>query len=104
MDTAPFEQHESAIRGYCRAYPTVFASASNAHQVAEDGTRYIDFSGGAGSLNYGHNNPRMKQAMIEWWGPVIHEYYASTEAAGSAPLSEAATKNATDALGQIKTD
>ena len=29
---------------------------------------------------------------------------ASTEAAGSAPLSEAATKNATDALGQIKTD
>lgn len=29
---------------------------------------------------------------------------ASAEAAGSAPLSEAATKNATDALGQIKTD
>ncbi|MCT1617837.1 phosphate ABC transporter substrate-binding protein PstS [Janibacter hoylei] len=29
---------------------------------------------------------------------------ASTDAAGSAGLSEAATKNATDALGQIKTD
>ncbi|MDN5717191.1 MAG: phosphate ABC transporter substrate-binding protein PstS [Janibacter sp.] len=29
---------------------------------------------------------------------------ASTDAAGSAPLSEAATKAATDALGQIKTD
>ncbi|WP_404374664.1 aspartate aminotransferase family protein [Kytococcus sedentarius] len=66
MDTAPFEQHESAIRGYCRAYPTVFASASNAHQMAEDGTRYIDFFGGAGVLNFGHNNPRMKQAMIEF--------------------------------------
>ena len=27
MDSTIFEQHESEIRGYCRAYPTVFASA-----------------------------------------------------------------------------
>ncbi|MBM7460068.1 AMP-binding protein [Rhodococcus coprophilus] len=27
--------------------------------------------------------PEIKQAMIEWWGPVIHEYYASTEGAGA---------------------
>ncbi|MDL9946075.1 acyl-CoA synthetase [Gordonia sp. ABSL11-1] len=25
----------------------------------------------------------VKRSMIEWWGPVIHEYYASTEAAGA---------------------
>ncbi|WAC55362.1 acyl-CoA synthetase [Gordonia sp. SL306] len=25
----------------------------------------------------------VKRAMIDWWGPVIHEYYASTEAAGA---------------------
>ncbi len=25
----------------------------------------------------------VKRAMIEWWGPVVHEYYASTEAAGA---------------------
>lgn len=24
-------------------------------------------------------SPAMKREMIEWWGPVIHEYYASTE-------------------------
>jgi long-chain acyl-CoA synthetase len=24
--------------------------------------------------------PEVKRAMIEWWGPVIHEYYGSTEA------------------------
>jgi long-chain acyl-CoA synthetase len=24
-------------------------------------------------------SPRTKRAMIEWWGPVIHEYYGSTE-------------------------
>jgi acyl-coenzyme A synthetase/AMP-(fatty) acid ligase len=23
--------------------------------------------------------PQTKQAMIDWWGPVIHEYYGSTE-------------------------
>ncbi|MDN5599941.1 MAG: aspartate aminotransferase family protein [Brachybacterium sp.] len=66
MDTTIFEQHESEIRGYCRAYPTVFASASNARQVDEDGTSYIDFFAGAGVLNFGHNNPAMKEAMIEF--------------------------------------
>ncbi|TCJ95673.1 acyl-CoA synthetase [Nocardia alba] len=25
----------------------------------------------------------VKQAMIDWWGPVLHEYYASTEANGA---------------------
>ncbi len=25
----------------------------------------------------------VKRAMIDWWGPVIHEYYASTEGAGA---------------------
>lgn len=66
MDTTVFEQHESIIRGYSRAYPTVFASASNARQTAEDGTSYIDFFAGAGVLNFGHNNPRMKDAMIQF--------------------------------------
>ena len=66
MDMTPFEQRESEIRGYCRAYPTVFASASNARQVDEDGKSYIDFFSGAGVLNFGHNNPRMKRAMIEF--------------------------------------
>ena len=66
MDTTIFEQHESEIRGYCRAYPTVFASASNARQVDEDGRSFIDFFAGAGVLNFGHNNPRMKEKLIEF--------------------------------------
>ncbi|MHA6758286.1 AMP-binding protein [Streptacidiphilus sp. PAMC 29251] len=24
----------------------------------------------------------VKQAMLDWWGPILHEYYAATEAAG----------------------
>lgn len=26
--------------------------------------------------------PEVKRAMIEWWGPVVHEYYAATESNG----------------------
>lgn len=61
-----FEQWESEIRGYCRLYPTVFKSASNARQTDENGKSYIDFFAGAGVLNFGHNNERMKRAMIDF--------------------------------------
>jgi diaminobutyrate-2-oxoglutarate transaminase len=61
-----FEQWESDIRGYCRLYPTVFTSASNARQTDEQGKSYIDFFAGAGVLNFGHNNPAMKRAMIDF--------------------------------------
>lgn len=61
-----FDQWESEIRGYCRAYPTVFATASNARQVDENGKEYIDFFAGAGVLNFGHNNPHMKEAIIKF--------------------------------------
>lgn len=61
-----FEQWESDIRGYCRSYPTVFKTASNAHQTDEQGKTYLDFFAGAGVLNFGHNNPKMKQAIIEY--------------------------------------
>lgn len=61
-----FEEWESEIRGYCRAYPTVFATASNARQVDEAGKSYIDFFAGAGVLNFGHNNQRMKRALVDF--------------------------------------
>lgn len=61
-----FERWESEVRGYCRAWPTVFASASNARQVDEAGVSYVDFFGGAGVLNFGHNDPRMKRAIIDF--------------------------------------
>lgn len=61
-----FEKWESGIRAYCRAFPTVFASASNARQVDEHGRSFIDFFAGAGVLNFGHNNARMKRALINF--------------------------------------
>lgn len=61
-----FEQHESEIRAYCRAVPTVFKSSSNAKMVDENDKEYIDFFAGAGVLNFGHNNPKMKEALVEF--------------------------------------
>ena len=65
MDT--FEQWESNVRGYARTYPTVFKSASNARLVDEGGKSYLDFFAGAGVLNFGHNNPKMKEAIIDFF-------------------------------------
>ena len=31
----------------------------------------------------------VKQAMIEWWGPIVHEYYSGTETCGITALSAA---------------
>lgn len=61
-----FEERESDIRAYCRVYPVVFEKAENARQTDENGNEYIDFFAGAGVLNFGHNNERMKQAVIEY--------------------------------------
>ena len=61
-----FEQRESEIRGYCRVYPVVFDKAENARQTDENGKEYVDFFAGAGVLNFGHNNERMKKAMIDY--------------------------------------
>jgi diaminobutyrate-2-oxoglutarate transaminase len=61
-----FEQRESEIRAYCRVWPVVFDKATNARQTDESGKQYIDFFAGAGVLNFGHNNPRMKKAMIDY--------------------------------------
>ncbi len=65
-ETTTFEQHESEIRAYCRAVPTVFKSSSNAKMVDENGKEFIDFFAGAGVLNFGHNNPKMKEAIIDF--------------------------------------
>jgi len=63
-DLSVFEQHESEVRGYIRAFPTVFARAVGSRLTAEDGTEYLDFFAGAGTLNYGHNNPAFKPAIL----------------------------------------
>ncbi len=61
-----FEEMESEVRGYVRAFPAVFDTAKGAFLYDEQGNEYIDFFAGAGTLNYGHNNPLISQALIEY--------------------------------------
>jgi diaminobutyrate-2-oxoglutarate transaminase len=57
---------ESEVRGYVRAFPAIFDTAKGSFIFDDQGNRYIDFFAGAGTLNYGHNNPIISQAMIEY--------------------------------------
>ncbi|TQN27755.1 diaminobutyrate aminotransferase [Haloactinospora alba] len=61
-----FERLESEVRGYCRDWPTVFDEARGSHIYDESGTQYLDFFAGAGSLNYGHNNPELKSKLLDY--------------------------------------
>jgi len=61
-----FEQYESAVRSYIRAFPDVFTSAKGHMIQGESGREYIDLFAGAGALNYGHNDDRLKTALIDY--------------------------------------
>ncbi|MFC9895086.1 diaminobutyrate--2-oxoglutarate transaminase [Nocardia sp. NPDC127579] len=61
-----FETLESNVRGYCRSWPTVFDIARGCWLRDEQGREYLDFFAGAGSLNYGHNNPVLKRALLDY--------------------------------------
>ena len=61
-----FEEYESEVRSYCRNFPTVFTTAKGSFLTDEAGREYIDFFCGAGALNYGHNNDRIKQKVIDY--------------------------------------
>ena len=61
-----FGEVESQVRSYCRKFPVEFSKARNSELFAKDGTRYIDFLDVAGSMNYGHNNPYIKKAIMDY--------------------------------------
>ncbi len=61
-----FEKLESEVRSYCRSFPEVFTKARGSFVFSEGGKSYLDFFSGAGTLNYGHNNPRFKRRLIEY--------------------------------------
>lgn len=54
------------MRYYVRSFPTVFTKASGELLWDEDSKSYIDFFSGAGALNYGHNNPLLKDKLVEY--------------------------------------
>ncbi|MEZ8099399.1 diaminobutyrate--2-oxoglutarate transaminase [Vibrio bivalvicida] len=61
-----FDKQESQVRSYCNSFPVVFTKAKGCWLETESGEKYLDFLAGAGSLNYGHNNPIFKQALLNY--------------------------------------
>ncbi|WP_027350367.1 diaminobutyrate--2-oxoglutarate transaminase [Halotalea alkalilenta] len=82
MQTEYFEQIESNVRTYSRSFPTLFTKARGAELETSDGKRYIDFLAGAGTLNYGHNHPVLKEALIRYLSEdnIVHALDMWTEA------------------------
>ncbi|MGI1678056.1 MAG: diaminobutyrate--2-oxoglutarate transaminase [Cellvibrionaceae bacterium] len=61
-----FEEIESEVQSYARAFPRVFNKAQGEYLYDNDGNQYLDFLSGAGTLNYGHNNPIFKEKLVEY--------------------------------------
>lgn len=64
-----FDEIESEVQSYARSFPRVFHKAQGEFLYDTDGNQYLDFLAGAGTLNYGHNNPLFKKKLLEY----IHE-------------------------------
>lgn len=60
------ERLESEVRGYSRGFPTVFTQAKGEHLTDESGRQYLDFFAGAGVLNYGHNDDKLKKVLLDY--------------------------------------
>ncbi len=79
-----FEELESEVRSYCRGWPTVFEGGRGSWLWDTGGRRYLDFFAGAGALNYGHNPPDLKAALLGYLEAdgVVHSLDMSTSAKG----------------------
>jgi diaminobutyrate-2-oxoglutarate transaminase len=65
-DTSIYDRRESQVRSYSRAMPRQFDRAEGVWLHDSKGGRYLDFLSGCSSLNYGHNHPVLKQALIDY--------------------------------------
>jgi len=61
-----FEEIESEVQSYARAFPRIFTRAQGVHMWDQEGNQYLDFLAGAGTLNYGHNNAHFKGALLDY--------------------------------------
>ena len=56
----------SNVRSYARSFSAIFTYARGTELRDVHGKRYLDFLAGAGSLNYGHNNAVLKEALVDY--------------------------------------
>jgi diaminobutyrate-2-oxoglutarate transaminase len=63
---------ESRARSYPRAVPIALEEGRGATVKDADGNTYLDFFGGAGTLNVGHSNPAVARAASEQQEKLVH--------------------------------
>lgn len=61
-----YARRESVVRSYARAMPRQFTRAEGVWMHDSAGGRYLDFLSGCSTLNYGHNHPVLKQALLDY--------------------------------------
>ncbi|MDA0902606.1 MAG: diaminobutyrate--2-oxoglutarate transaminase [Proteobacteria bacterium] len=78
----PSHRLESSVRSYSRSFPFKATKALGSKIYSESGEVYLDFLSGAGSLNYGHNNPKFKDALLQYIeeDSIIHGLDMATKA------------------------
>ncbi|MBQ0754602.1 MAG: diaminobutyrate--2-oxoglutarate transaminase [Gammaproteobacteria bacterium] len=64
--TGVFDRIESEVQSYARSFPVLFSKAKGSYLYDTDGEAYLDFLAGAGTLNYGHNNPVLKEKLLAY--------------------------------------
>ncbi|WP_460353778.1 diaminobutyrate--2-oxoglutarate transaminase [Mycobacterium sp. ZZG] len=79
---AVYSSVESEVRSYCRGWPATMATAQGSWVTDTSGRRYLDFFAGAGALNYGHNNPILKEPLLDYLSSdmIVHSLDMATEA------------------------
>lgn len=65
-------RHRHVPRGVVTAHPIFVERAEGSHVWDADGRRYLDFVGGIGVLNVGHNHPRIVAAVKRQLERVSH--------------------------------
>jgi diaminobutyrate-2-oxoglutarate transaminase len=58
---------ESSVCYYPTAFPDVFDRAEGSFMYSRQGKRYIDFYSGSSSVNYGHNPPPLRRALLQYF-------------------------------------
>ncbi len=82
-------RREAAVpRGPYNSTPVFMASAEGATLEDVDGNRYLDFAGGIGCLNVGHNSPRVMSALRDQLEKHLHLCFAVTPYESYIALAE----------------
>ena len=79
--------HDHVPRGVAVAHPALIARAQGTRVWDEAGREYLDFVGGIGVLNVGHNHPRVVAAVREQLGQLTHMCFQVAPYAGYLQLA-----------------